>query len=383
MSNLYKLKPQDQLEVDKTAGSFRVRPRHRSLVWAFIIVVLAPTALAAVYLFAFASDRYASHAGFSVRSEETVGQADLLQGLTSLSGGSKTDVAMVHRFLESPEIVATLSESMDLNDLLSPPAFDPAFMRSPNTFERLTNRWRRLITLSYDSRTGLVSTRVNAFSPEDATRVNEAMLNEAAMMLSRLSAKSREESTALAREELTAARDRLQAARIGMTEFRASTRTVDPASDLEGQLSVMASLQSQMVEAQIALNLLLESSNHNDPRLVTAQNRVAVIASLLEDERTKFGSDRGGFVSRSAEYESLLVELEYAQSQYLSARKALDLALVQAQKSSRYLAVHIQPTRPQTPDLSGRWNLLVLLTLGLIGIWAILTLGFYGARGQR
>jgi len=345
---------------------------------SFMLMVIAPFSVLALYLFVFASDRFVVSVGMSVRAEEGGESSPFLDGLSGFSGGVKPDAAIVQEFISSPDLIQRLSERFNLSGMLSPLKFDPVYAQNPDTFVGLAKRWSRLIHPSMDSRSGLLTLSVATFSANDAEILAYAILEETKSMLSRLSAGMNKETTRLARDELVRAELRLKKARRNLTEFRASTRIVDPSADLEGQLGLIAILQEQMAEAQIALKLL----RADGPRLIHAERRVSVVSSLLEEERRKFGLTEAGYAEMTGAFEDLQVEVEYAQESYLLARSALDVAMKAAQSKSRYLAVHIRPVRPETPELPRKGRTLFIGFVALFLIWAISVLAVQGFRDR-
>ena len=360
----------------------RFQRRHIVLVASFCAVVVLPCLVAGIYLFGFAQDRYVSVSGLSVRAEEAAIQPDILSGLTSLNSAAQNDAALVRQFLESPDVLVRLQASLGLESMLSPSGFDPLFWQAPSTLEKLGNRRRRLVSVALDSRTGIITVSVSSFSPQESQQLNQALLDEAAAMIARLSEQSRAEATILARSELSLAEDRLRAAQQRLTELRASNRIVDPSADLEAQLGVLGSLQSQMSEAQIALGLLVQTSNASDPRLEAAKYRVSVIASLIDAERQKFGFSSDGYTQITAEFEARTMDVEYARESYLAARSALDAAIALAQRRSRFLAVHIQPSLPEASEKPARVTSLIMIFAGSVLSWLFGAVGLYGVRGR-
>lgn len=368
-----------QLDPDLRQARPTVRPRNL-VVLSFLAMVLVPLAILAVYLFAFAAERFVSITGMSVRAEDSVAEGELLRGLSAFSGGGQSDSAILHGFLTSADIVARMDRRIGLHDRMVPPEFDPVYAQKPIDLEDLHRRWQRLVTASHDGRSGIVTLQVTGFSAQDAHRISLAVIEESAAMQARLSELARAESTELAQTELTRAERRLRDARQRLTAFRASARIIDPSASLEGQLGLMASLQGQMTEAQIALGLLRESSTTSDPRLIQAERRVEVVAAWLEGERRKFGLGGEGYANLTEEYEGLRIEVEYARESYLQALAALDTARAHAHKSGRYLAVHIAPVMAETAVLPRKGLVLCLSGLGLVMVWAVCVLAAKGIR---
>ncbi|MEZ5868621.1 MAG: hypothetical protein R3D46_09300 [Defluviimonas denitrificans] len=83
------------------------------------------------------------------------------------------------------------------------------------------------------------------------------------------------------------------------------------------------------------------------------------------------------------EFESLRVDLEFAEKSYVTSLAAYDVALAQAQKQTRYLAPYIAPTLAETAEYPQRAMLLTLIGGFLVLTWGIGVLVFYSVRDRR
>ena len=167
------------------AGLARVRPRHYGILASFVILVLVPFALCVFYLFVVADDQYASRVGFAVRSEEISSAQDLLGGISSsLSGASSSDTDIRYEFIQSQNLVERVNADLDLVTMYTVPSFDPVFAYHPTgQIEDLAEYWKRMVQVSYDSNTGLIALRVNAFRAEDAHAIAERIVAESTRLI--------------------------------------------------------------------------------------------------------------------------------------------------------------------------------------------------------
>jgi capsular polysaccharide transport system permease protein len=365
----------------------KTRFRHFALLLSFVVMVVAPVAVAGWYLTQRAADQFASRVGFSVRTQEVEMPTDVLGGLGALSSGATRDSDILYEFIQSQEIVARVDDALDLRARFSVPANDPIFRFDPSApIEDLVKFWRRMVGVYYDSGTGLIELRVRAFSSEDAVEIAQETLSQASLMINRLSAIARNDTTRYARIELDDAVARLKTARQGLTQFRVAQNIVDPKADVQVQMSLLGSLQQQLAGALIDLDLMLESTREADPRVANLRRRVAIIEQRIQEERGKFGAGQNGaqaFSELIAVFETLSVDLEFAQTSYLAALAGYDKAVRQAQQQSRYLAAYLAPTRPESAEFPQRALLLGLTALFTFLGWAILTLIYYSVRDRR
>ncbi|WP_372884147.1 capsule biosynthesis protein [Shimia sp.] len=379
------------IAVPPPAPAARMRRRHHGVALSFALMVLLPVLLSAWYLWTRASDQYASYAGFSVRTEEASSAMDLLGGLGALSGSSSSDTDILYKFIQSQGLVATIDARLDLRALWAKadPGRDPVFAyHGPGTIEDLLDYWTRMVKVYNDSGTGLIDLEVRAFTPQDATLIAEAVYAESSAMINRLSAIAREDAIHYSREELAGAVARLKAARAAMTAFRNRTQIVDPQADIQGQVGLLSSLQAQLAETLIELDILSQTTHEGDPRVTQAERKVAVIETRMEAERRKLGIGGEGdeavaFATLVGEYESLYVDQQFAEQSYTVALAAFDAAQAEARRQSRYLAAHIAPTRAEQAEYPQRGVLLFLIGLFLVLIWAILTLVAYSLKDRR
>ena len=165
-----------------------------------------------------------------------------------------------------------------------------------------------MVKIFYDRSSGLVEIRVLAFEPQDAKAVAEVVFAESSNMINQLSAIARADAMRYAEEELARAEDRLKVSNRSLTSFRNRTQIVDPAADVQGQMGLLNSLNAQMAEAQIELELLLDNANQNDPRVNQANRKIAAIQKLIDEERSTFGGASG--VSGVQQYSELIEEYQ-------------------------------------------------------------------------
>ncbi len=374
-----------------TAKPARARKRHWGFLMAFLVMVTVPVGGAAWYLYTKAADQYATTLGFTVRSEDTSGAGDLFGTLGSTFGSSTStrDTDILYEFIRSQEMVALIDARVDLRRIYAAKVEDdPLFgFEGRGTIEDLTAYWQRMVRISYDAGSGLMELRVLAFSPEDAVRIAEAIEEESGRMINALSAQARSDATRFAREELELAEERLRDARAALTAFRVENQIVDVSADIQGQMGLLNTLQTQLATALIEYDLLAQTSREGDSRLLQAQRRIDVIESRIEEERRKFGAGtaagQGGYAGTVAEFERLTVNQEFAEQAYLAALTSYDNARAEANRQSLYLAAYIQPTLAERAEFPQRLAIITVVSIFAFLSWSILALVYYSLRDSR
>ena len=337
-------------------------------------------------MFGVAQDQFASTAGFAVRSEETstaMGMLSGLSGLTSVSGSVGSDSNILYEYIQSQEMAQRVDARLNLRRLYSV-AGDPIYALDPgSSVEGLTRYWRRMVTMDYDHSTGLIEVGVHAFTAADAQAVLQAVIEESSNKVNALTKVAREDATRYAKIDLDQASARLSTARVALTQFRSSSRIIDPSDDIRGQMGIVHTLESQKAAAMIDLNLLGATAQPSDPRVIGAKRRIEVIDDLIAQERARFGGEGDTYSTPLGEFERLGVEREFAERAYVAALTAYDNAKAEAQRKSRYLATYVAPTLAESAEYPRRITVTGMVFGFALLLWAIAVLIYYSLRDRR
>lgn len=374
--------------VGKVAPAATLKRRHYGTAISFLIVVTLPVFLIALYLFILAADQYASKVGFAIRSEEVSSPLDLLGGLTSLSSGSASDSDILYEFIQSQALVSIIDEKIDLRGLYRKPQGDPVFRLTENaSIEDLLDHWNKMVKIYYDNNTQLIELRVLAFTPDDAQKIAEEIVNQSSLMINNLSRAARKDATLYAQEELDRVAARVMSTRKALTQFRALTKIVDPGADIQGQMGVLGNLEQQLATTLIELDLLTGVTNASNPLIAQATRKIGIIEARIAKERDKFGvsgeNGREAYAQLVGEYETLTVDREFAEQAYLSSLATYDAAVAEARRKTRYLAAYLEPTRAEKSEYPERFILTGIIALFLALIWGIGVLVYYSIRDRR
>lgn len=369
------------------ARSARWKGRHVFVVASFLLWVCAPTALIGRYMAAVAQNQYASHVGFSVQKDATPSPQDLLGGLAAISGSASSDTDILYEFIQSPEMVARANRRLDLATIFNNPK-DPVFSLGDDTrIEALTAHWNRVVRIDYDRSGNLLELRTLAFSAPDAQTLAQVIFDESSDMINAISAISREDAIRHARTDRAHALERLKEARTALSNFQNRTHILNPLIELQNQANLLGNLKAQLTEASVRLEMLsLNKTSRRDPRTDQARKEIQTLKTLIQKEQQAFMTVAHGQPNRPellAEYETLKVNLEFAEQSFLSAQTVYDTALATAQRKSRYLATYIAPTRAQTPEYPRRARITALTFGTLLLLWAIFIMAYYAVRDRR
>ncbi len=165
-------RPQRTSGVSSREPRARVRRLPLRLL-SFLLVVIAPTAVASGYYFLVAADQYVAEFRFGLRSSEPI-RADTGALLAGSAAPLQTviDSYAVAQYIGSRAIVDDLGKTLDLRRMFSTTAADwPARLHLPVTIEELTAYWRRQIDAFFDPVNGTIVVRAARLYPARRARL--------------------------------------------------------------------------------------------------------------------------------------------------------------------------------------------------------------------
>lgn len=340
-------------------------PWWRKLPLGFLIVVVLPTFIAAIYYLLIATPRYVSEARFIVRAPNHSQPSSL--GVVLQTAGlsaAQTDSYAVHEYINSRDSVRDLVRTVDLQAVIGPPNAD-IFSRFPRPWEKQTGEGlykglKRFVTVGYDGTTGISTLRVEGFKARDAQAVSEALLAGGEQLINRLNERSSADAVAQAIIARDLAQTKLAQSQAQMTAFRNREQFINPtvtASEggqlIGGLLSTIANLRAE--RAQIA------SEAPRSPQLPILDSRIAAYEGQVAAERAKMSGSSGSLSSKIGAYEDLILSREIADRELTQATAALVAAEQDARAQKLYLERIISPSLPDAPTQPRR--LMAILTV--------------------
>lgn len=385
--------------------SAKIQIRHKLIFYSFGSLVVIPAILVSLYLYIFAADQFQSTSAFSVRKQDLSSAMSIFGGLTNLSAGA-SDSDVIYEYIQSQNMVETIDEKLDLRTMWGVHrATDPFFgLSAEATIEDLVDYWNSMVRIRLDTSSGSLTLETRAFTAEAAQNLNEAILQQSSEEVEALSRIAQDDAIQLARAEMERTLERLKEARVEMATFRRQNQIIDPSANFQAQMGIVSGLEQQLVAALIERDMLVGTVKTGDPRLAQVDRRIVVIRDRIEKERENIGADyvfssstpdqtSSSQINEDAEksqlyqtvgkYESLLVDQEFAQQAYTAALVALDEALADAKRKSRYLATHITPTLAQTAEYPERMIIWSIFLLVDFLAWMLFVLIIYALRDRR
>lgn len=328
----------------------------------FLLGVVLPVLLGALYYSTIATDEYESESRFVVkapnqRASQVSNFANLIQA-TGLSAGQE-QADQVMDFVRSRSALQKLSAEFPVKQVYSADRIDflSAFPLpwQDDAFEDLFKYYQSKISISRDTNTGTVVLKVRAFSPKEAREINERLLSQSEALINELNARARGRAIEEAEGRVVEAEKRVAAARRAMAEYRTKVQLVDPLKQAAGVVEIVNRLTGERaaLEAQLSTMQRLAPEHPSIPALLQR------IASLTSEIKRQTGVVVGGSNAISGKvpsYEALAQEQEFAAQLLVITRSSLEQARAESLKQQFYLERVVEPNEPDLPEYPHAWR---------------------------
>jgi len=347
--------------------------------WIFYVSVALPTAIALLYSAALSSDVYISESRFVLRSQQPQVQESvigaILQG--TAFGRAQDDTYSVRDFILSRDALRTLQSAIDFRSLYSKQTIN-FIDRFPGiawneSFEGLYKYYQKHVTVDYDPVSSISVLSVRAYSPEDARRINDLLLNAAEALVNQLNERGRNDLIQVATKEVEAATERTTDAAIALSAYRNRQAVVEPEKQSMLQLESVGKLKEELILLKAQLEQVKQISPTN-PQLGSLKGSVDNLQKTIDAETGKVTGNNGSLTSKAMNYERLALQKDFAEKQLALALANLESAKSEAQRKRLYLERLVQPNLPDYALEPHRLRLVVTtFVFGLI-TWGLLSL---------
>lgn len=372
---------------DQKSVPYTIADRLKKISPLFLFTVIIPTLLAIIYFGFIASDVYVSESRFTVRSPEKSTPTGL--GALFKSSGfpnAGDEVYAAQDYVQSRDALMALNEKNAFLQAYSAPSIS-VFNRFPgllggSKFEELYEYYQTKVDVRYETSSSIVTLRMRAYTPQDARRFNEQLLEMAEATVNKLNERGRQDLIRFAQREVDEAKAFSQKSAMALSAFRNAVGIVDPEKQATVQIQMISKLQDELIATRTQLT---------ETRTVSPQNpQIEVLAaraqSLNEEINKQLGLIAGSsqsLSSRAAQYQRVLLDNQFAEKQLAGAMASLTEARNEANRKQAYVERIVQPNMPDEPLEPRRWRgILSTLILGLAA-WGIISMLVAGMLEHR
>ncbi|MEO0499895.1 MAG: hypothetical protein AAF205_04965 [Pseudomonadota bacterium] len=370
----------------RTDDEIEAAPRRRLTARrGFLSFVILPTVLAALWLFLFAADQYASEAHFMVRSADrqavpTGGALAQLVGIGGAAGG--TEAVGVADYLTSHDAIAAADERLDLTAMFRRDEADliARLWSADPAAETLAKYVRGQVSVEHDIDSGLVELHVRTFRPADSEALAETLLMLGEERVNALNRRGDEALLESARRQVDEAETELR--RIGgeIAAYRRQEGQLDPKMSGKAETELTTSLRGALADLRAQEGAMAGSVAADSPQLVALRRRIAALAAEVAAADARISGTGRSLTAGVGRFETLRIEQEFAAKRYEVAAAAFESAREQAARQRLFLVRIVEPNLPERALYPRRFTIVVTLFAGLALLYGIGWLILAGIR---
>lgn len=350
----------------------------------FTATVVVPTLIASIYYGMIASDIYISESQFVVRAPDkpTVSGLGAVLQSTGLSS-AHDDVYTARDYILSRDALKSLDSNLSFRKIYSDSTSDRLSRFNgfglDNSFEALFKYYQKQVGITVDLQSSILTLSVQAFSPDEAKKINEHLLSISEQLVNRLNERGRADMIGFAEDEVARAMARAKAASLAVSNYRDAKSVFDPEKQSALQLQLVSKIQDELIATRAQLSQMISLSPEN-PQVALLKNKIANLTSQIASESSKVAGSNTSLAQKSSEYERLILERDFAGKQLAVTLSSLEQARNEALRKHLYLE---RISQPNTPDIAVEprriRSIAAVFLLGLI-MWGILGILNAGVR---
>lgn len=345
----------------------------------FIWSVAVPTVASAVYFGFLAHDVYVSESQFVVRTVQRpmmTGISSLLQG-TGIAQGSN-DVYSVQDFVTSRDALSELDTKFRLRNSYGSRAVDwlSRFdaLGWDGSFENFLRYYQRFVVeTDLDSTSSILTLTVRAFSAEEAYRINQHLLALSEAFVNKMNERARSDLVRFALSDVSNAQSQEKTAVLSLSKYRDDKSLYDPDKQSGLQLEEIGALQQELVSTE-KMVADVRGVARNNPQIPVLQNRMKVLQGQINSEMAKVAGSSSSLSSKSPEYDSIVLDRDFAAKYLEVALDSLEQARQNAMSQQLYIERIEEPGRPDIAMEPRRIRDIAATFLLSLVVWGILSL---------
>lgn len=356
----------------------------------FILLVIIPLVLFSFYQLVIASPRYLSQAQLIIKEPDSMSTLDPAMALLTGFGvgSSSSDTELVKAFVYSNDMLQYLESNFDLRAHYTNTDYDMfSRLNSDASTEDLKDYYKKHIEVLIDDKSQVISVQVQAFQPEFAMTINQAIVNRAEWYINEISHRLAEEQLTFVKKEFELVDEKLRSAKSQLLGFQQRHNLLDPTAEGMAFQQITYGIEAEIAAKRTQLHLLRNSMSANAPMVIQARSELESMEDQLSRQRGRLTQQREDDPSLPEDEQNLSVsqllakfgeykiDMELALNAYMSSQISLEKSRIEAYRQLKFLVTVESSTLAQDakyPDVTYNIALFFVLNILLFGIGRIL-----------
>ncbi len=359
----------------------------RRLYGPFALVVLLPTVLVAIYLFAVASPQFVSETHFVVRGQGA-SSTGMLSSLLQTANGSapaSEDTYAVADFIMSRDAMHSLETKVGLRSIFDDPGADllsrfPGLLSS--TAEHFYWYYKSHVNAELDSTTGISTLTVRTFHAADSERMAIALMTEAEGLINRMNERQRHNTLSSSEREVADLEAQLRGVAASIAAYRNREALLDPEKQSVPILRNIDDMQAQLTATRLQI-AQTRASAPSSPLLPVYERRVRALEAEIASAGTSVTGPGNSLVPKLTEFDDLALQRELLEKQLTAATASLQQAQVQADRQLLYIDQIVAPDLPDYAAYPRSALDTLVVFLSFLGLYVMGWLLVSGAREHQ
>ncbi len=330
--------------------------------------ILVPTLLSLLYYLLIAPSSYQSKFEFMIEGTQKAAP-DLLSGfgIPAVSAASN-DARIVGDYLRSAEMVNLLRNRWGFGEAYSRPTLDPFSRLSVQSpIERAVDFWHDKAKIDYDSTANTISVSVSAYTPQDAKKLADGVLDGANLIVNQLDARASVTEQEVAGRQLDEQKRQFDEVRKRVAKIRGSdTMTLDAQSAQVVQ--TISQIDSEIARLRVEQATARSIYQPSAPQARSVDAKITALETARNSAVRRAQTGPGSGVAESdVAARTAVLDYEFAQKSYYAALQTYQAASNKADAKQRYVVAFIPPRLPERSNYWLRlWNVLAIMLASTI-----------------
>lgn len=314
---------------------------------SFLYLVAIPWLIVAFYYFFIAAPFYVSAASFMIKEVSSQG-APATGGisLAAIAGlPSQSDEHILNEHTLSVDMMNHLDKTLQLRAHFSehPHADFVSRLSTTASQEDFLAYYQKLLNIHYSDLSGLLTIEIKSYEPSYSKALIDAILKRSEMLVNDKSRELAQAQLDFVQKEVQASADRLVKARQILIRFQDSNKLFNPEQQGQTVTSIISSLEAELASTEAERRRILAYQRADSPNVIGLNDKIKSLEAQIAHENTRLvNSDNNNEQTINeiyGQYKELELDVEVAQTTYLSALTSLENARIEASRKLKHLIV--------------------------------------------
>jgi capsular polysaccharide transport system permease protein len=348
---------------------------------SFLVCVLIPTVIAAIYYMSFASNQYVVQWRFTIRDVGTGSSSTAANPLAGFLGTSSSPLSadnyMVTEYIKSEQAVIDLEKRIKLRALYARDSIDYwSRIDESLPIEAFVRYWKHMVSAEFDQITGTSLAEIRAFSSEDAYLIASTLVDLTEELVNETSRRPLLEAVRYAETEVDRAQDRLRQVRVALMDYRNKAAVIEPNSSVVlSNATVASGLRQSIAQYQAELGVALGGGlGQRASQVEVLKRRIKATQEQLKDVESEIAKVKEGNQPLSeivGKFEELDLERQFGQAFLTSAMQSLEQARANAMAKRLFIVPFVRPVLPQSSTYPKRMVAIATVAGGCTLLWVV------------